>query len=101
MVRYKVRPDRADENEALVRAVYEQLDRERPEGLHYATFKLPDGVSFMHVVFETDEPGRILNDVGAFKAFVADIESRCEEPPVATELTVVGSYAFGSSGSKP
>ena len=34
MIRYKVRPDRAAENEALVRAVYEQLRRERPEGLH-------------------------------------------------------------------
>jgi hypothetical protein len=96
MVRYKVRPDRADENEALVKAVYEQLGRERPEGLHYATFKLPDGVSFMHVVFETDQPGRILNEVAAFKAFSADIESRCEEPPVATEITVIGSYRFGS-----
>ena len=96
MIRYKVRPDRADENEALVKAVYEQLRRERPEGLHYATFRLPDGVSFMHVVFETDQPGRILNDVAAFKAFVDDIESRCDEPPVATELTLVGSYSFGS-----
>jgi quinol monooxygenase YgiN len=96
MIRYKVRPDRADENEALVKAVYEQLNRERPDGLHYATFRLPDGVSFMHVVFESDQPGRILNDVEAFKAFVTEIESRCEEPPVATELTVVGSYAFGS-----
>ena len=63
MVRYKVQPDRADENETLVKAVYEQLARERPEGLHYATFKLPDGVSFMHVVFETDQPGRILGEV--------------------------------------
>jgi hypothetical protein len=96
MIRYKVRPDRADENETLVKAVYEQLARERPEGLHYATFKLPDGVSFMHVVFESDQPGRILNEVAAFKAFVAEIESRCEEPPVATELTVVGSYGMGS-----
>ena len=96
MVRYKVRPDRAGENEALVRAVYEQLANERPEGLSYATFRLPDGVSFMHVVFETDQPGRILNEVAAFKAFAADIESRCEEPPVATELTVVGSYGMGS-----
>jgi hypothetical protein len=96
MVRYKVRPDRADENETLVKAVYEQLARERPDGLHYATFKLPDGVSFMHVVFETDQPGRILGEVAAFKAFAADIESRCEEPPVATELTVVGSYSMGS-----
>ena len=96
MIRYKVRPDRADENEGLVKAVYEQLRLEGPEGLHYATFKLPDGVSFMHVVFETDQPGRILNDVAAFKAFVADIESRCEEPPVATELSVVRSYRMGS-----
>lgn len=96
MIRYKVRQDRADENESLVKAVYDQLDRERPEGLHYATFKLPDGVSFMHIVFESDQPGRILNEVAAFKAFVAEIESRCEEPPVATELTVVGSYRVGS-----
>jgi predicted RNA-binding protein with EMAP domain len=96
MIRYMVRPDRAGENESLVKAVYEQLARETPEGLHYATFKLPDGVSFMHVVFESDQPGRILNEVAAFKAFVAEIESRCEEPPVATELTVVGSYSMGS-----
>jgi hypothetical protein len=92
MVRYKVQPDRADENEALVKAVYEQLGRERPDGLHYATFKLPDGVSFMHVVFETDQAGRILNEVAAFTTFTAEIESRCEEPPVAMELTLVGSY---------
>jgi hypothetical protein len=93
MVRYKVRPDRADENVALVRAVYAQLARERPEGLHYATFRLPDGVSFMHVVIETDQPGRILGQIEAFKAFSNDIESRCDEPPVATEITLVGSYA--------
>src|SRR4249919_3188858 len=96
MVRYKVLPDRADENETLVKAVYEQLVRERPAGLHYATFKLPDGVSFMHVVFETDQPGRILKEVAAFNAFTAEIEGRCEEPPVATELTLIGSYGVAS-----
>ena len=92
MVRYKLHPDRVDENVALVKAVYEQLNQELPEGLQYATFQLPDGVSFMHVVFETDEPGRILNEVAAFKAFSAEVASRCEEPPVATGLTLVGSY---------
>jgi hypothetical protein len=96
MVRYKVLPDQADANETLVRAVYEQLARERPEGLRYATFKLPDGVGFMHIVFETDQPGRILAVIPAFKAFTAEIEGRCEEPPVPTELTLVGSYGFGS-----
>ena len=96
MVRYKVRPDRADENVSLVKAVYEQLAQEKPAGLHYATFRLPDGVSFMHLVVETDQPGRILGEVAAFKAFSADIESRCEEPPVVTELTLVGSYRVGN-----
>jgi hypothetical protein len=96
MVRYKVRPDRVDENVALVQAVYAELDRRRPEGIHYATFRLPDGVSFMHIVVDSDQPGRILGELDAFKAFVGDIESRCDEPPVATELTMVGSYAVAS-----
>jgi hypothetical protein len=96
MVRYKVRSDRADENVALVKAVYEELGRERPEGLRYATFRLRDGVSFMHVVVETDQPGRILNEVAAFRAFSAQIADRCDEPPVATEITLVGSYGIGS-----
>jgi len=92
MVRYKVQPGRADENVALVQAVYAQLAQESPEGLHYATFRLPDGVSFLHLVVETDQPGRILGELAAFKAFTADIESRCDEPPAVTELTLVGSY---------
>jgi hypothetical protein len=96
MIRYKVRPDRVDENVALVEAVYAQLARERPEGIHYATFRLADGVSFMHVVIDSDQPGRVLGELAAFKAFVGDIESRCDEPPVATELSLVGSYAIGS-----
>jgi quinol monooxygenase YgiN len=96
MVRYKVRPDRVEENEALVRAVYEQLAVEQPGGLHYATFKLPDGVSFMHVVFESDQPGRILNEVAAFRAFASTVEDRCEEPPAVTEITLVGSYRMGT-----
>jgi hypothetical protein len=94
MVRYKVAPGRAQENESLVRAVYAELARERPEGLHYATFRLPDGDSFMHLVFETDQPGQILGEVAAFKAFSDDIENRCDEPPVATGITLVGSYGF-------
>ena len=92
MIRYKVRPDRADENVGLVEAVYEELARVQPAGLHYATFRLPDGVSFMHVVIDTDQPGRILGELASFKAFQKDIEGRCEEPPLATEITLVGSY---------
>ena len=47
MVRYKVKPERAQENERLIRAVYEELAQTTPAGLRYATFKLEDGVSFL------------------------------------------------------
>src|SRR4029079_4271123 len=95
MVRYKVRPERADENVALVQAVYAELARVEPDGPRYATFRLPDGVSFLHVVIETDQPGQILGQIAAFRAFQQDIEDRCEEPPVATEIRLVGSYGLG------
>ena len=49
MVRYKLKPDRVDENERLVRAVYQELAERRPPGLRYATFKLEDGLSFVHI----------------------------------------------------
>jgi hypothetical protein len=37
MVRYRVKPGRAAENEELVRAVYEELHRTQPPGFRYAT----------------------------------------------------------------
>jgi hypothetical protein len=50
----------------------------------------------MHIVVESDQPGKTLGQVAAFRTFSADIESRCDEPPVATEITLVGSYAIGT-----
>ena len=49
MVRYQVKPEQVARNEELVRAVYEELHRVEPGGLRYATFKLPDGVTFVHL----------------------------------------------------
>ena len=95
MVRYKVKPDRAAENEALVRAVYEELQRTRPAGLHYATFALDDGVSFVHLSsIETEDGRNPLTDVEAFARFQDGIRERCAQPPTVTELHEVGSYRF-------
>jgi hypothetical protein len=49
MVRYKVKPDQAEQNRQLVRAVYEELHLTQPTGMRYATFQLEDGVSFIHL----------------------------------------------------
>jgi hypothetical protein len=91
IVRYKVKPDRVAENEELVRAVYEELQRTKPAGLRYATFRLEDGVSFMHLA-ATDAQRNPLGDVEAFRRFTASIEERCDEPPVVTEIEEIGSY---------
>jgi hypothetical protein len=98
MVRYRVKPDRADENEALVCAVYDELKRTSPPGLRYATFRLDDGVSFVHISStETEDRHNPLPDVAAFQEFQRDIAERCDVAPVVTELHEIGSYGFFSS----
>jgi hypothetical protein len=95
MVRYKVKADRVAENEQYIARVYEQLKQERPAGLRYATFKLDDGLSFVHLVsHEAADGSNALAELSAFKAFTAGVRDRCDEPPVATDLHEVGSYAF-------
>jgi hypothetical protein len=93
VVRYQTKPDRADENAKLIEAVFAELDERRPEGFTYRAFRLDDGVTFLHVVVEhAIEHPDSLQDVPAFRAFVADIAERCDVAPVATRATVVGSY---------
>ena len=91
MVRYKVKPDRVEENEALVRAVYDELAATGPAALRYATYRFDDGVSFVHIATVEGEHNP-LAEVEAFARFQADVRDRCEEPPVVTELHEVGSY---------
>jgi hypothetical protein len=96
IVRYRVKPDRAGENENLIRGVYDELHRAAPASFHYATYQLEDGVSFVHfAIDETDDGHNPLNDLSAFGAFQEHIGDRCDEPPVVSELRRVGSYRLG------
>ena len=90
MVRYKVKPERVAENEELVRAVYAELHEVEPEGLRYATYRLPDGVSFVHLA--KTEAANPLPEMAAFRRFQENIRDRCDEPPAVVELHEVGSY---------
>lgn len=90
LVRYRVKPEQVEANEALVNAVYAELHGHAPDGFRYATFKLADGVTFVHVaLYEGESP---LVSLAAFRAFQDGIEDRCDEPPVVTEMSPVGSY---------
>jgi hypothetical protein len=94
VVRYQAKPERADENQRLIEAVFAELDERQPEGFTYKVFRLDDGVSFIHVVIEHDDvpDPDSLQAVPAFPAFLAGIAERCDVPPVASGATIVGGY---------
>lgn len=99
LVRYKVKPQQAAENERLVRAVFAALREMKPAGLRYATLKADDGLTFMHLVSHESEASRdVLTSLPAFKAFSSGVRDRCDEPPVFTELSVVGSFELFDGG---
>lgn len=91
MVSYRVKAESAEENEGYIRAVFAELERERPAGLEYASFKLDDGVSFVHIasIAQAENP---LLALEAFQRFSARIRDRCAEPPVSAQLSSIGAY---------
>ena len=96
LVRYKTSEAQAGANETLVHAVFDELRRRDPGGLRYATYKLADGVTFIHVATLATPDENPLATLPSFKAFQAELKNRCVEPPVVTELSPVDSYGDAS-----
>ncbi len=91
VIRYKTKPECADDNERLIRDVFAELAMQQPKGLRYAAFRLDDGVSFLHVAL-FDGVENSLTKSAAFAKFQSEISSRCAEGPTPSEATVLGDY---------
>jgi hypothetical protein len=91
VVRYKTRPEAAEENQRLVERVFAELHEKDPGGTRYATFRLADGVTFIHVSVTEGDVSPVTT-TAAFAEFQRGVDGRCVELPVLTEATVVGSY---------
>jgi quinol monooxygenase YgiN len=92
IVTYSVKPGRAKENAALVRAVFEELATDRPAGFRYAVFRAAESGEFVHLY--TDEGARpgALQQLPAFQAFVAGAAGRHAQPATFTEFELIGAY---------
>jgi hypothetical protein len=91
VVRYRTRPDAADENARLVEAVYSSLAEVAPSDFRYTTYRLADGVTFVHIA-RLAGPLNPLAALPAFAEFQSGLAQRCVEPPAPSDATVVGSY---------
>lgn len=95
VVRYRPKPELADENQRLVEAVFAELSAKDPGGIRYTTFRLDDG-TFVHIAqIEGDE--NPLADTEAFAEFQREIQQRCldGEGPNPQPAVMVGSYGTG------
>jgi hypothetical protein len=96
VVRYKTKPERAEENQQLIEGVFAELTASDPGGLRYACFRLADGVSYVHVAsVDGPDESNPLRSSAAFADFTRDIGERCDEPPQAQNAQLVGSYGVG------
>src|SRR5947208_7746571 len=91
VVRYRTHPEAAEENARLVAAVYAALAESDPGDFRYTTYRLADGVTFVHVA-ERSGAVNPLATLPAFAEFQKDLPARCAEMPQPSEATVVGSY---------
>ena len=95
VVRYRTRPEAAEENARLVEAVCASLKAAEPHDLVYATYRLADGVTLVQVARRRDAENPRAT-LPAFAEFQRGLKQRCVEQPAPSEATVVGSYGWPS-----
>jgi hypothetical protein len=91
MVRAKIKADSIDEIEAQGRKLFSEIEQAQPQGLRYATCRLPDGtyLNFLEIEDGADNP---LLALPAAREFQEKLNSWLAEPATSQQLTVLGSY---------
>jgi hypothetical protein len=89
VIRYRTKPEAADENQRLIEKVFAELATTEPAGLTYTSVRLADGVSFVHVVTGQNDG---LVQLAAFQEFQRNLSDRLETAPERDDGTPIGSY---------
>src|SRR5690349_21101566 len=88
LIRYRVKPDKVEENQRLVEGVFRELHAKAPAQVRYLVLRLSDG-TFCHLV---DDSTRTVASLDAFAAFQRGGAERRLDEPLQLEATVVGNY---------
>lgn len=96
-VRAELREEHVAEAEAAVKRMFAAIERERLEGIRYASVKLADGVTFLALLELDDGVENPLPGLPEARAFYDSLPAWYAEPPVVGPGTVIGSYRFFSA----
>ncbi len=92
LISYTAKPERAAENRAKIRNVFEALHAAGPAGLSYMVLEGEDG-RFMHIVEATNAAAlEALQSTPAFRTFAEAAGDRQVAPATTATLTLVGRY---------
>ena len=94
-IRYTVKPEEVARNEDLLKALFAELEELQTPGLRYAVFRLPDGVSYMHLVSHDKQSHGPLQRPQKIGEFHEGLHERCDEQPVRTSMIELGSFGWG------
>jgi len=97
VIRYRTRPECADDNARLIEDVFAELEARGTTGIRYTALRLDDGVSFVHVAVLEGEDNP-LQSSPAFGAFQSGLGERLDEGPFPATATVVGSHGGDIGG---
>lgn len=92
MVRVKIRPDKTAELGKATKEMFAAIEAAQPQGVRYASSKLPDGESYVILLALDDDETNPLVAIPAFREFQENLGPLLAGPPAVEELTPVGSY---------
>lgn len=92
MVRGKVKAENVADVEAAAEKMFSAIEQAKPEGVHYASSRLDDGVTFVALLKLDDGVDNPLPTLPAFVEFQEELKQWMAEPPTLENMTVVGSY---------
>jgi hypothetical protein len=92
VVRYKTKPELAEENARLIQAVFQELGAKSPDDVRYLCIRLSDNTFVHFSIAETKDGASPIPRLDAFRSFQSGLKERCTEPPQQTEATIVGNY---------
>jgi hypothetical protein len=100
LIRYKTKPDRAQENQRLIESVFAELEAKSPDGVRYLVLRLDDGTFVHFVAVDPKVAVTSIPELEAFRTFQSGHKERCIEPPQSGVATIVGNYRMLGSNNE-